>query len=469
MVMVSKVAAWSKDIERYGERIFKKKGFTSTVGDDALSSRRVAELTLSEENEEDLVDVVNPTEEAGGKVIDEHVDELTGSLTRSQRMRMDELLGRWEEPEIVGEEQESVSIASILQFRQMLAYMDDDYPFSLAFGLADSRVACVESAQVVYERLLSLTPDEVLLPFDTLAVLAKGKNGEIDCEEMKELIRLFRPERSGEISCLDFVKSCDQVYKETRLLRASIANSGQIDHAFEVIVDIAFYVIVVIIILVALDYDPLALFVSVSGIILAFAFMIGNASSKYFEGLLFILGKFSRSLRCTSFCQHVSHFRIASIIVRRPYDIGDRIAISNPESILSIDGSVTWFVQTVGLFTTTVRFAATNEVATIANGSLAASRVINAKRSPLANCYVYMKFSVHVPYTKVLIFRKAVEDFVKERPREWVGKPLVSSLIDLVTSDHWTYVCPPFELVFLLYCSIEWIPCNPSRIRSWIY
>jgi len=110
------------------------------------------------------------------------------------------------------------------------------------------------------------------------------------------------------------------------------------------------------------------------------------------------------------------------LVVRRPYDIGDRIAISTPDSVCSIDGSATWFVQTVGLFATTVRFAATNEVATLANGSLASSRVINAKRSPQANCYVYMKFSVHVPYSKVLIFRKAVEGFVKERPREWIGK-----------------------------------------------
>ena len=110
------------------------------------------------------------------------------------------------------------------------------------------------------------------------------------------------------------------------------------------------------------------------------------------------------------------------LVVRRPYDIGDRIAIANADTNASLDGSATWFVQSVGLFTTTVRFAATNEVATLANGSLAASRVINAKRSTQANCYVYMKFSVDVPYSKVLIFRKAVEDFIKDRPREWIGK-----------------------------------------------
>ena len=176
-----------------------------------------------------------------------------------------------------------MSIASILQFRQMLAYMEEDYPFSLAFGPAHSRDACVESAQKVYSRLMLLTPDEIVLPFDTLAVLAKGKDGEIDTEEMKTLIRLFRPERNGDLTCLDFVKSCDEVYKEMRLLRASIANSGQIDHAFEILVNVAFYLIVGIIVLIALNMDPLALFVSVSGIILAFAFMIGSASSKYFE------------------------------------------------------------------------------------------------------------------------------------------------------------------------------------------
>ena len=88
---------------------------------------------------------------------------------------------------------------------------------------------------------------------------------------------------------------------------------------------------------------------------------------------------------------------------------------------MSTDGSATWFVQSVGLFTTTVRYAATNEVATLANGSLAATRVINAKRSPQAVCYVYMKFGVDVPYSKVMIFKRTVEAFVKERPREWLA------------------------------------------------
>lgn len=108
-------------------------------------------------------------------------------------------------------------------------------------------------------------------------------------------------------------------------------------------------------------------------------------------------------------------------MVRRPYDIGDRINVAAVNDISSGDGSSTWFVQNVDLFTTTVRYADTNEVATLANGSLAASRIINAKRSPRANVYVYMKFSVDVSYQKILVFRKTIEAFVKERPREFRG------------------------------------------------
>lgn len=112
---------------------------------------------------------------------------------------------------------------------------------------------------------------------------------------------------------------------------------------------------------------------------------------------------------------------ILFILIRRPYDIGDRIAISDPATSTSKDGSSTWFVENVDLYTTTVRFASTNEVATLANGSLATTRIINAARSPKALVYLHLKFGVDVPYAKVQLFRKTVEEFVKARPREWLS------------------------------------------------
>ena len=97
---------------------------------------------------------------------------------------------------------------------------------------------------------------------------------------------------------------------------------------------------------------------------------------------------------------------------------GDKIALSDPASDTSSSGSSTWFVEKVTLFTTTVRFATTNEVATYSNGSLARLRIINAKRSPKAVLYVYVKFGSDAPYQKLKLFRSAIENFVKARPRE---------------------------------------------------
>mmetsp|Transcript_7115 Transcript_7115/g.10813 ORF Transcript_7115/g.10813 Transcript_7115/m.10813 type:complete len:287 (-) Transcript_7115:212-1072(-) len=157
-----------------------------------------------------------------------------------------------------------------------------------------------------------------------------------------------------------------------------------------------FYTVLGCIVLSNLGFDPMSLFLSLSSIILSFSFLIGAASAKYFEGILLIFA-------------------------RRPYDIGDRIALSDPKDDTDPGGSSAWFVENVNLYATTVRFATTNEVATYSNGSLAALRIINAKRSPMAIKFVNVKFGVDVPYAKVELFKSAVESFIKERPKEWIS------------------------------------------------
>jgi hypothetical protein len=56
----------------------------------------------------------------------------------------------------------------------------------------------------------------------------------------------------------------------------------------------------------------------------------------------------------------------------------------------------------------------------MSNGSLAASRIINGKRSPKAMRYVYLKFATGTSFTKIELFRLSVEKFVLARPREWL-------------------------------------------------
>lgn len=103
------------------------------------------------------------------------------------------------------------------------------------------------------------------------------------------------------------MKSVDGVYKEAKLLRASVSNSEKIDRAFEKTFNVLFYAIVVCVILSQVGIDPLALFLSFSGLIVAFAFMIGSASAKMFEGFLFILIR--RPVSCGSTDSRSSNFR----------------------------------------------------------------------------------------------------------------------------------------------------------------
>lgn len=108
------------------------------------------------------------------------------------------------------------------------------------------------------------------------------------------------------------------------------------------------------------------------------------------------------------------------MLFRKPFDIGDRIAISDPKKDTNPNGSTTWFVDKFSIFATTVRNAATNEVATYNNGYLAGTRIINAAWSPQAQVYVHLKFGFDVSHEKVKIFHSAVNNFVEERPQEWI-------------------------------------------------
>jgi len=421
MLQISEVAGLAKEIEK--QYMYDLKFGSSTRAQERNMSNDNLQGLVAAADAEDLgedVSVLDNTLKSGvglgdednERVVDtDDIDPYTGKLNYSQRARIRDLLGQWEEPPRGPRTIDNISISSVLHFRRALAHMDTDYPFSAAFGLANTRDDCVLSAQAVYERLL-LKQDLINdghLQFDTIAVLAVGRYGDLDNEKLKGYIRAFRPGRDGEISMVEFVKSVDAVYKELRMLKASVVSSSKIDQALEKIFNIAFYVLLAAVILSQTGFDVLALFISLSSVVLAFAFMIGSASAKYFEGLLLIL-------------------------VQRPYGIGDRINVSNTESEANMAGSQGWIVENVTLFTTTVFLAGTSERATISNGSLAKSRIINGARSPKPVCYVAMKFGIETPYKKVEVFKNAVEKFVKNRPREWLG--LTGFRCARIEADH---------------------------------
>ena len=66
-------------------------------------------------------------------------------------------------------------------------------------------------------------------------------------------------------------------------------------------------------------------------------------------------------------------------------------------------------------------FGMTGERASMSNGSLASSRVLNMARSPNAIVYVYLKFSTVVSYPTIQMFERILREFVQARPREWAN------------------------------------------------
>mmetsp|Transcript_26351 Transcript_26351/g.44013 ORF Transcript_26351/g.44013 Transcript_26351/m.44013 type:complete len:1247 (+) Transcript_26351:137-3877(+) len=403
MIIISQVAGLARRIEDQheptgtGTTVSRKKYSQETLFKWSFRGFGSTRMLDTDDEDEDIKKTLS-----GGNVTGESGEEdsfnpqqYTKSLSTSARIKLTQMLDTWEEP---AEERDTgkVSIQGILQFKQTLAFMDLSYPFSTAFGPADKREACVESAQEVFRCLLLPNPTSPDLDFTTLTALAMTDDNTLDESMVKDLVRVFRPDRAGKLSMMDFVRSVDRVYKDLRLLRASIINSSQIDQAFEALINIVFYFVLFCVVLACWNIDPLALFLSLSSIILAFTFAIGSASSKYFEGLMFILG-------------------------RNPYDIGDRISINQVDEQPASDGVYTWYVEKVTLYYTTLRLGATNEVATVANSAMANSRIVNAARSPKALIYINLKFGIDVPYHRILLFKETVETFVKARPREWLS------------------------------------------------
>ena len=139
-------------------------------------------------------------------ISDRNKEYVTGLLSQSQKRRIERLLGSWEEPENERILTENVSIGAILQFRKSLSKLDSKFPFSYAFGKADMRDDCIESSQNVYFRLLEKAPDEDF-HFNMIGLVALQSDGSLDQEKLKTLIKVFRPDRDGLLSLIDFVKS----------------------------------------------------------------------------------------------------------------------------------------------------------------------------------------------------------------------------------------------------------------------
>jgi hypothetical protein len=251
--------------------------------------------------------------------------------------------------------------------------MDLDFPFSESFGRASTRNEMILSAEVVYNRLMNLSSEHDLLSFSVFRILLLQEDGNEDKEKRKALRNLFRPDRHDNIPLLSFVQSCDTIYKKIRYFRASVGNASVIDQVLESIIDVVFYSTLGFIILSLLKLNPWPLLVSMSTLLVTASFAVGPSCAKAIEvrydqehpmfsgqvqshfltctRLFFAGNSFDRwkTVRCPAI-QFSSSFdckltRVLSSLIRRPFDIGDRIIITDsPGAAVPTMGS-SWFVE----------------------------------------------------------------------------------------------------------------------------
>jgi hypothetical protein len=161
--------------------------------------------------------------------------------------------------------------------------MDLEYPLGTGFGPASTRDELIASAQSLYQRLLKLAPGSRILPHSVLMVLAENEDGTLDKEKRRSLKNLFRPDADDEVPILAFLQSCDTAYKKLRYFRASVGNASVIDNVLEHIIDTMYGFGLTLLILALLNLNPWPLLVSMSTLLVTFAFAIGPTAAKAIE------------------------------------------------------------------------------------------------------------------------------------------------------------------------------------------
>lgn len=81
----------------------------------------------------------------------------------SSNVKLMNLLEEWEEPELTSSGKSVATVKDLVNFRKAVSYMDDKYPFSHAFGLANTRELTISSAQTVSSESDHLFKDTFLI------------------------------------------------------------------------------------------------------------------------------------------------------------------------------------------------------------------------------------------------------------------------------------------------------------------
>lgn len=193
-----------------------------------------------------------------------------------------------------------------------------------------------------------------------------------------------------------------------------IRNSTLIDNVLENIFNGMFYFALALTIMSLLEINPWTLLVSMSTVLVSFAFALGPSAAKMIEGMIMIA-------------------------VRRPFDLGDRITIvdnvGSPDNSDDPGYHDTWIVEGCNLFSTTLRLSRTNELSTVNNGAIANTRIVNHGRSLNALVNIELYTRLDVTNEQIEIVKSTLLQYIRDNPRVW-ARLINFRIIKVDTANH---------------------------------
>ena len=116
--------------------------------------------------------------------------------------------------------------------------------------------------------------------------------------------------------------------------------------------------------------------------------------------------------------------RLIILVLRRPFDLGDRISISNPNDKSGDDDpgfDDMWLVEDCNLFTTTLRLARSNEISYLNNGMLSNCKIVNHGRSVNATVNIMLHLRLEAAHEQIELFKSSLEQYIRDNPRVWTS------------------------------------------------
>lgn len=195
------------------------------------------------------------------------------------------------------------------------------------------------------------------------------------------------------------ISSVERCYKEQRLLTASVATFDRINDLLVRCCAVAWFVTLGFFYLVALGVDFNDLLLPSASLIISVILLMGRAPSDFMSGALYVL-------------------------MVRPYDIGDRVKLSQPGRASELYSLV---IKDIGLLRTHL-ITSNGELLFIDNAIMRTMTVTNLTRSGPQTLLVQVQVPQTTPAAKMTELVDSIRQYVAEKSGDWSG-------VDIMFSD----------------------------------